>query len=110
MMPVARRFRQVTPRAEAETIPNGGAAPAICPVTRPFRGLSRPSALPAAAGGASLAAGQPSRRAASAAQYVRMMLAPARRIAVSVSMITLSRSSQPFAAAASAIAYSPLTW
>ena len=29
-----------------------------------------------------------------------MMLAPARRIAVSVSMITLSRSSQPFAAAA----------
>ncbi len=53
---------------------------------------------------------QARRRAASDAQYVRMMLAPARRIAVSVSMITLSRSSQPLAAAASAIAYSPLTW
>jgi hypothetical protein len=39
-----------------------------------------------------------------------MMLAPARRIAVSVSTMIRSRSSQPFAAAASTIAYSPLTW
>ena len=39
-----------------------------------------------------------------------MICAPARRIAVSVSSITRSRSSQPFAAAASTIAYSPETW
>ena len=39
-----------------------------------------------------------------------MTLAPARRIAVSVSAMIRSRSSQPFAAAASTIANSPLTW
>ena len=39
-----------------------------------------------------------------------MTLAPARRMAVSVSEITRSRSSQPLAAAASTIANSPLTW
>ena len=38
------------------------------------------------------------------------MPAPARRIAVSVSRIARSRSTQPLAAAASTIAYSPLTW
>ncbi len=38
------------------------------------------------------------------------MSAPARRIAVSVSMMIRSRSIQPFAAAASTIAYSPETW
>src|SRR4029077_7755966 len=47
--------------------------------------------------------------AASTAQYVKIIDAPARRIAVSVSIITRSRSSQPFAAAASTIANSPLT-
>ena len=39
-----------------------------------------------------------------------MTLAPARRIAMRVSMIARSRSSQPRAAAASTIANSPLTW
>ena len=39
-----------------------------------------------------------------------MIWAPARRIEVSVSRITRSRSIQPFAAAASTIAYSPETW
>src|SRR6478672_11698095 len=48
-------------------------------------------------------------RATSVAQYVRMTLAPARRIEVRVSMIALSRSTQPLAAAASTIANSPLT-
>ncbi len=39
-----------------------------------------------------------------------MACAPARRIEVSVSRIARSRSSQPFAAAASTIAYSPEIW
>src|SRR5215813_3518313 len=52
----------------------------------------------------------PRRRVAtSVAQYVKMMPAPARLMAVSDSVITRSRSSQPLAAAASTIAYSPLT-
>ena len=38
------------------------------------------------------------------------MPAPARRIDVSVSTMVRSRSIQPFAAAASTIAYSPDTW
>jgi hypothetical protein len=52
---------------------------------------------------------QLSARATSAAQYVRMMSAPARLMAVSDSMIARSRSIHPLAAAASIIAYSPLT-
>jgi len=39
-----------------------------------------------------------------------MMLAPARRIPVTASMMARSRSSQPLAAAAYSIANSPLTW
>jgi hypothetical protein len=39
-----------------------------------------------------------------------MMSAPARRIAVSVSIIARGSSIQPFADAAFNIAYSPLTW
>lgn len=49
------------------------------------------------------------RRAASVAQYVRIRSAPARRIEVSTSSIARSRSTQPLAAAASTIAYSPET-
>src|SRR3954470_2453501 len=49
-------------------------------------------------------------RATSVAQYVRTISAPARRIPVSVSRMARSRSIQPFAAAASTIAYSPETW
>src|SRR5690606_29979064 len=51
-----------------------------------------------------------SRVATSVAQYVRTMSAPALRIPVRVSRIARSRSIQPFAAAASIIAYSPETW
>ena len=50
------------------------------------------------------------RRAASTAQYVRTMSAPARRIEPRVSSITRSRSTYPAAAAASIIEYSPDTW
>src|SRR4029077_20655612 len=51
-----------------------------------------------------------SRSATRRAAYVRMKSAPARLIAVRCSSITASPSSQPFAAAASTMAYSPLTW
>src|SRR5262249_9030583 len=49
------------------------------------------------------------RRATSRAKYVTMMSAPARRIASRVSSTTRSSSSQPRAAAALTIEYSPLT-
>src|SRR4051794_1408023 len=51
-----------------------------------------------------------SHSATSAAQYVRMIEAPARRIEVRVSSTVRSRSIQPRAAAASTMAYSPDTW
>ena len=45
----------------------------------------------------------------SAAQYVSTMPTPARRMLVNVSDATVCRSTQPFAAAALIIAYSPET-
>ena len=53
---------------------------------------------------------QPSNSAAFGAKYVTMPSAPARLKAVRLSMMARSSSSQPFAAAAFIIAYSPETW
>src|SRR5512146_3397384 len=82
-----------------------GIVPSRIQPTYPQRGVAT---LTCDRSGGARRGDQEARRATSVAQYVRMTLAPARRMAVRVSMMALSRSTQPLAAAASTIANSPL--
>src|SRR5262249_6421267 len=73
-------------------------------------GPRRRRATSAAPRGRPGAGGRRGGRATSRAEWASTGRARARRIEVSVSVITRSRSIQPLAAAASTIAYSPDTW